>query len=170
MPHGFAHAHGQFRDDLEPLQCLWRQVQFPAAHFQQQKLRVSEDSRQRIVQFVAENLAEVAVVQPQIAQRKAAAVRAVKRYGFHGASQPPLHHGDRRGQAHRRARHEINRARAHRQRRLQAFSGGADPHHRRGPSQKGKRGLNRLPPRAPRPVLFHQHEFLRQDDRGNLFP
>src|SRR5258707_7038060 len=77
MPHGFAHAHGQFCDDLEPLQCLWRQVQFPAAHFQQQKLRVSEDSRQRIVQFVAENLAEVAVVQPQLAQRKAAAAGAV---------------------------------------------------------------------------------------------
>jgi len=127
--------------------------------------------RQRIVQFVAENLPEVAVVQPQLAQRKAAAVRAVKRYGFHGASQPPLHHGDRRGQAHRRARHEINRARAHRQRRLQAFSGGADPHHRRGP-QPEKESADSIACRRARhgPFSSTQHEFLRQDDRGNLFP
>src|SRR5258708_23740926 len=44
MPHGFAHAHGQFRSDLDPLQCLWRQVQFPPAPFHPPKPPLSHAS------------------------------------------------------------------------------------------------------------------------------
>jgi hypothetical protein len=84
----------------------------------------------------------------------------------------PLHHRDGRGQAHRRPRHEIHRPGAHRPRQLRALFGGADPYDWGRAGEKRQRGLERLPPSAPRPVDFSVHPrqrpLFRQDDRGRL--
>jgi len=54
MPHCLAHAHSQFRDDLDALEGLRRQVQLSPAYFQEQQLRIAKNSRQRIVHGAGE--------------------------------------------------------------------------------------------------------------------
>src|SRR6267142_2182621 len=48
VPHCLAHAHSQFRDVLDALEGLRRQVQLSPAYFQEQQLRIAKNSRQRI--------------------------------------------------------------------------------------------------------------------------
>ena len=70
-----------------------------AQAFALQKLRITQNGCQWIIQFVAQNLPLVAAVQPQLAQRNASAARAVLRREFRRSAQPPLHHGRSRAQA-----------------------------------------------------------------------
>jgi len=63
LPDGFPHAYGKLGYGLHPLQGLQRQVQPSAAHFEKQEFRIAQNSRQRIIQLVAEHLAEVTVVE-----------------------------------------------------------------------------------------------------------
>jgi len=73
---GFAQAHSERGDSFETLlRALWELSVALATDFGEEKFRVSEDAGERIVEFVAENFAEVFFVE------RAWRVRSFLRFG-----------------------------------------------------------------------------------------